>query len=132
MVPVTLYYGHIQVGVSVGEQVGEALLCPSSNLLDQNQWRLRDCAIPRSSNTIPSPYVWDSDEGHGLDDRAILYIELLHHRANAPMCFSVCPRQDQTCLVCHLILAFQADWGEARIGGNNGGICTGIEYNVKG
>lgn len=49
MVPATICYGHIHVGVCVGEQVGEALLCPSSNLLDLNQWRLGRGTVPYPS-----------------------------------------------------------------------------------
>lgn len=50
MVPATLYYGHIHVGVCGGEQVGEALPCPCSNLLDLDQWRLGRGTVPYPVN----------------------------------------------------------------------------------
>lgn len=55
MVPAALYYGHIHVGVCGGEQVGEALPCPCSNLLDLDQWRLERGIVPYPSQVTPYP-----------------------------------------------------------------------------
>lgn len=96
MAPVTLYYGHIQVGVSVGEQVGEALLWPSL-VIYWTRTSDDEGAVPYCSQVTPYPalmYGIQIRQGHGLDDRVMLYLELLCHGANAPICFSECPRQD--------------------------------------
>ncbi len=55
MVPAAPCYGHIHVGVCGGEQVGEALPCPCSNLLDLDQWRLGRGTVPYSSQVTPYP-----------------------------------------------------------------------------
>ena len=56
-----LCYRHIHVGVCGGEQVGEALPCPCSNLLDLNQWQLGRGTVPQPSQVTPYPDL-DSDE----------------------------------------------------------------------
>lgn len=53
MVPATLCYEYIHVRVCGGEQVGKALLCPCSNLLDLNQWQLGGETVPYFRQVTP-------------------------------------------------------------------------------
>lgn len=55
MDPATLYCGHLHVGVCGGEQVGEAVLCSCSNVLELNQWQLGRGTVPYPSQVTPIP-----------------------------------------------------------------------------
>lgn len=64
MVPAALYCGHTDAGVGAVVQVGQALPCPCSNLLDLNQQWLGRRTVPCSSQVtpLPRPHMWDLGE----------------------------------------------------------------------
>lgn len=80
MVPDTLHYDHIHVGVCAGEQVGEAPPCPCSNLLDLNQWRLGRGTVPYPSQVTAYPdliYGIQMSQHQRPGDCVMMYFQLL-------------------------------------------------------